>query len=79
MVQGSVTEQRTRGGKDVGGEYLWMDLMEKRNGTWVVVCSAGAKCEMTIAFHDFRRMVSNSSCASACRNAGRDISRSVGA
>ena len=30
-------------GKDVSGEYLWMDLMEKRNGTWVVVRSAGAK------------------------------------
>ena len=43
VVHGSVTEKRTRGGKDVGGEYVWMDLMEKRNGTWVVVRSAGAK------------------------------------
>jgi len=43
VVHGSVIEKRTRGGKDVGGEYLWMDLMEKRNGTWVVVRSAGAK------------------------------------
>ena len=43
VVYGSVTEKRTRGGKDVGGEYVWMDLMEKRNGTWVVVRSAGAK------------------------------------
>ncbi len=43
VVHGSVTEQRTRAGKDVGGEYVWMDLMEKRNGTWVVVRSAGAK------------------------------------
>ena len=43
VVHGSVTEKRTRGGKDVGGEYVWMDLMEKRNGTWVVTRSAGAK------------------------------------
>jgi ketosteroid isomerase-like protein len=43
VVHGSVTEKRTRGGKDISGEYVWMDLMEKRNGTWVVVRSAGAK------------------------------------
>ena len=43
VVHGSVTERRTRAGTDVGGEYVWMDLMEKRNGTWVVVRSAGAK------------------------------------
>jgi ketosteroid isomerase-like protein len=43
VVHGSVTEKRTRAGKDVSGEYLWMDLMEKRNGTWVVVRTAGAK------------------------------------
>ena len=43
VVHGSVTEKRSRAGKDVGGEYVWMDLMEKRNGTWVVVRSAGAK------------------------------------
>lgn len=43
VIHGSVTEKRTRSGKDIGGEYVWMDLMEKRNGTWVVVRSAGAK------------------------------------
>jgi ketosteroid isomerase-like protein len=43
VVHGSVIEKRTRAGKDVGGEYVWMDLMEKRNGTWVVARSAGAK------------------------------------
>src|SRR5262245_15056169 len=43
VVHGSGTEKRTRAGKDVGGEYVWMDLIEKRNGTWVVVRSAGAK------------------------------------
>jgi ketosteroid isomerase-like protein len=43
VVHGSVTEKRTRDGRDVSGEYVWMDLMEKRNGTWVVIRSAGAK------------------------------------
>lgn len=43
VVHGSVIEKRTRAGKDVGGEYVWMDLMEKRNGTWVVIRTAGAK------------------------------------
>jgi ketosteroid isomerase-like protein len=43
VVHGSVTEKRTRAGKDIGGEYVWMDLMEKRNGTWVVIRTAGAK------------------------------------
>ena len=43
VVHGRVTEKRTQTGKDVSGEYVWMDLMEKRNGTWVVVRSAGAK------------------------------------
>jgi len=43
VVHGSVSQKRTRAGKDVSGEYVWMDLMEKRNGTWVVVRSAGAK------------------------------------
>ena len=43
VVHGSVTEKRTRAGKDVGGEYVWMDLIEKRNGAWVVIRSAGAK------------------------------------
>jgi ketosteroid isomerase-like protein len=43
VVHGSVTEKRTRAGKDVSGEYVWMDLMENRNGTWVVIRTAGAK------------------------------------
>ena len=43
VVHGSVSEKRTNTGKDASGEYVWMDLMEKRNGTWVVVRTAGAK------------------------------------
>jgi ketosteroid isomerase-like protein len=39
----SVKEKRTRDGKDTSGEFVWMDLLEKRGGKWVVVRSAGAR------------------------------------
>lgn len=42
-AHGSVTEKRTRDGKDTSGEFAWMDLLEKRGGKWVVVQSAGAR------------------------------------
>ena len=45
VAQGGVTEKRTRYGKDVSGESLWNDLLEKRVGKWVVVRSAGARVE----------------------------------
>jgi ketosteroid isomerase-like protein len=43
VVHGSVTEKRIRDGKDTSGEFVWMDLLEKRAGKWVVVRSAGAR------------------------------------
>lgn len=43
VAHGSVTEKRTRDGKDTSGEFVWMDLLEKRAGKWVVVRSAGAR------------------------------------
>lgn len=42
-IHGSVTEKRHWDGKDVGGQYLWMDLLEKRGDRWVIVRSAGAR------------------------------------
>jgi ketosteroid isomerase-like protein len=42
-IHGSVTEKRVWDGKDVSGQYLWMDLLEKRGDRWVIVRSAGAK------------------------------------
>jgi hypothetical protein len=42
-VKGSVTEKRHHDGKDVSGEFLYMDLLEKRDGRWVVIRSAGAR------------------------------------
>ena len=43
VVHGSVTEKRVRDGKDTSGDFVWMDLLEKRDGKWVVVRSAGAR------------------------------------
>lgn len=43
VAQGSVKEKRTHNGKDTGGEFVWMDLLEKRAGKWVVVQSASAR------------------------------------
>src|SRR6516164_235052 len=43
VAQGSVKEKRTHNGKDSSGEFVWMDLLEKRAGKWVVVQSASAR------------------------------------
>jgi len=43
VVHGSSAEKRIRDGKDTSGEFVWMDLLEKRAGKWVVVRSAGTR------------------------------------
>jgi ketosteroid isomerase-like protein len=43
MAQGSVQERRSRNGKDTSGQFLWQDLLKKREGKWVVVRSAAAR------------------------------------
>jgi ketosteroid isomerase-like protein len=43
VANGSVSEKRIRDGKNVSGEFLWMDLLEKRDGKWQVTRSAGSK------------------------------------
>jgi ketosteroid isomerase-like protein len=43
VAQGSVKEKRTDNGKDTSGQFLWMDLLKKREGKWSVVRSAGAR------------------------------------
>ena len=43
VVHGSVTEKRSRNGQDTSGRFVYMDLVEKRAGRWVVVQSAGAR------------------------------------
>jgi hypothetical protein len=42
MVQTSVTEKRIQDGKDIRGEFVFMDLLEKRAGKWVIVRTLGA-------------------------------------
>src|SRR5256714_11497683 len=43
VVQGRVNEKRTHGGKDNSGQFLFMDLLKKRDGKWVIVRTLGAK------------------------------------
>jgi hypothetical protein len=45
-AHGRVTEKRTWDGKDASGEFVWMDLLEKRGGKWVVTRSAGARVKV---------------------------------
>jgi ketosteroid isomerase-like protein len=41
VAHGTVKEKRVRNGKDVSGEGVYMDFLEKRAGKWVVVRSGG--------------------------------------
>jgi ketosteroid isomerase-like protein len=41
VAHGTVTEKRIREGKEVGGQGIYMDLLKKRAGKWVVVRTAG--------------------------------------
>ena len=43
LAYGSVSEKRVRDGKDTSGEFVWMDILKKRAGKWVVVRSTGAR------------------------------------
>jgi ketosteroid isomerase-like protein len=42
VAHAGVSEKRIRDGKDRSGEFVWMDLLEKCAGKWVVVRSASA-------------------------------------
>jgi|ERR1700744_1097664 ketosteroid isomerase-like protein len=43
LAYGSVCEKRIRNGKDTSGDFVWMDLLKKRAGKWVVVRSTAAR------------------------------------
>jgi ketosteroid isomerase-like protein len=43
LASGSVSEKRIRDGKDASGDFVWMDLLKRRAGKWVVVRSTGAR------------------------------------
>ena len=43
IVQASVTEKRLHDGKDISGQFVFMDLLKKREGKWVIVRTLGAR------------------------------------
>ena len=43
IVQASVTEKRLQDGKDISGQFVFMDLLKKRGDKWVIVRTLGAK------------------------------------
>jgi ketosteroid isomerase-like protein len=43
IVQASVTEKRIHDGKDISGQFVFMDLLKKREGKWVIVRTLGAR------------------------------------
>jgi len=43
VVQASVTEKRLHDGKDISGQFVFMDLLKKRRDKWVIVRTLGAK------------------------------------
>ena len=43
VVQASVNEKRIQDGKDISGKFVFMDLLKKRAGKWVVVRTLGAR------------------------------------
>jgi len=43
LVQASVNEKRIQDGKDISGQFVFMDLLKKRAGKWVIVRTLGAR------------------------------------
>jgi ketosteroid isomerase-like protein len=43
VVQASVTEKRLHDGKDISGQFVFMDLLKKRGDKWVIMRTLGAK------------------------------------
>jgi hypothetical protein len=43
MAQAGVTEKRIRDGKDVSGEFVFMDLLKRRGQNWTIVRTLGAR------------------------------------
>jgi len=43
VVQASVNEKRIQDGKDTSGKFVFMDILEKRAGKWVIVRTLGAR------------------------------------
>ena len=46
VVQASVNEKRIQDGKDISGQFVFIDLLNKRAGKWVIVRTLGAKVSL---------------------------------
>jgi ketosteroid isomerase-like protein len=47
LVQTSVTETRVQDGKDISGQFVFMDLLKERAGKWVIVRTLAARPGMS--------------------------------
>jgi ketosteroid isomerase-like protein len=45
VVQASVSEKRIQDGKDISGQFLFMDILKKREGKWVVLRTLGTRVQ----------------------------------
>jgi hypothetical protein len=43
VAQTSVTEKRIQGGRDISGQFVFVDLLEKRAGKWLIVRTLAAR------------------------------------
>jgi len=43
VVQASVMEKRIQDGKDISGQFAFMDLLKKRAGKWVILRTLGVR------------------------------------
>ena len=43
VVQASVNEKKIHDGKDISGQFVFMDLLKKRDGKWVIVRTLGTR------------------------------------
>jgi len=43
VVQASVSEKRIQDGKDISGQFVYMDVLKNRGGKWVIVRTLGAR------------------------------------
>lgn len=48
VVEASVTEKRIQDGKDISGQFVFLDLLKKRSGKWVIIRTLGARVNSEI-------------------------------
>jgi ketosteroid isomerase-like protein len=73
VPHGTVTEKRIRDGKDVSGQSIYMDLLKKRSGKWMVVRGGGALLKSGTFEKSGNTPAGNSNDIEAVRKIGRDM------